>query len=53
MVALYLADGEACWKLTVKNALIEEGYSERETAIITKYGSSVTVNDGVISRVGK
>ena len=53
MVAMYVADGEVCWKLTVKDALIEEGFSARETAIITKYSSLVTANQSVIGRIGK
>ena len=53
MVALYLADGEICWKLTVKSALIEDDYSAREADIITKFGSGITMNESVIGRIGK
>jgi hypothetical protein len=53
MVALYLADGEACWKHTVRNSLIEDDFSEREADIIAKYSSGITKNDTVIAHIGK
>lgn len=53
MVALYLGEGEACWKVTVKSALIEDDFSEREADIIAKYSSKITKNDSVIGRIGK
>ena len=53
MVAFYVGEGDACWSVTVKNALIEEDYTAKEDKIIAEHSGKITKNDWVLGRIGK
>lgn len=51
LVAFYLDDGEATWKILVKNNLISEDFTAKEKALTKKYGASLDVSQWVIDRI--
>ena len=53
MIAFYVADGDACWSVTVRNALIDEDYTAREDKMIAAHTGKITRNNFVIGRIGK
>lgn len=53
MVAFYVDDGDPCWKVNVKNAILEEKYSAREDAMTAAHSGSVKTNDWVLGLIAK
>lgn len=53
MIALFVEQGDIpAWKNTVKNALYNEDYTAKETAMNEEFGSAVVFNIDLLSKVG-
>ena len=52
LVAMYEEEGEPTWKTIVKNSILNEDYTAREDKMTAKYGSTISVSDWVVARVG-
>lgn len=51
MVALFVADGDPCWKVTVKNHIVTENAKLREDALVVSHGAKVKRSQWTIDRI--
>ena len=53
MVAYYVAEGETCWKVTVKNHIMTESYNKYEDDMTVAHSSKLKSSPWTMNRIGK
>ena len=51
MVAYYIADGEPCWKVTVKNHIVTESFNAYEDRMTVAHSANIGYGNKVIDRI--